>query len=84
MRDCTLTMRVADDEITFEGRDISFEELAAMTGFLQVFVGTEAVRRGADIEDTKDRLLDIHLTAMQELDRLHREGGYAADGQEGG
>lgn len=74
MQDCTLTMKVRDDEISFEGRDISLVELSAMAGFLQVFIGTEAVKRGADIEDVKDNVLDIHLTAMQELDRLISEG----------
>ena len=74
MQDCSLTMRVVDDEITFEGRDISLVELSAMAGFLQVFIGTEAVKRGTDIEDVKDNVLDIHLTAMQELERLIDEG----------
>ena len=74
MKDCSLTMRVVNDEITFEGRDISLVELSAMAGFLQVFIGTEAVKRGTDIEDVKDNVLDIHLTAMQELERLIDEG----------
>lgn len=74
MQDCSLTMRVVNDEITFEGRDISLVELSAMAGFLQVFIGTEAVKRGTDIEDVKDNVLDIHLTAMQELERLLDEG----------
>ena len=74
MQDCSLTMRVVNDEITFEGRDISLVELSAMAGFLQVFIGTEAVKRGTDIEDVKDNVLDIHLTAMQELERLIDEG----------
>lgn len=74
MQDCSLTMRVVNDEITFEGRDISLVELSAMAGFLQVFIGMEAVKRGTDIEDVKDNVLDIHLTAMQEIERLIDEG----------
>lgn len=82
MQDCTLIMKVRDDEISFEGRDISLVELSAMAGFLQVFIGTEAVKRGTDIEDVKDNVLDIHLTAMQELERLIRDGKINVEGVE--
>lgn len=82
MQDCTLIMKVQDDEISFEGRDISLVELSAMAGFLQVFISTEAVKRGADIEDVKDNVLDIHLTAMQELERLIHEGKIIVEGVE--
>jgi hypothetical protein len=75
-------MKVRSDEISFEGRDISLVELSAMAGFLQVFIGTEAVKRGADIEDVKDNVLDIHLTAMQELERLIHEGKINVEGVE--
>lgn len=74
MQDCSLTIRVVNDEITFDGREISLVELSAMAGFLQVFIGIEAIKRGTDIEDVKDNVLDIHLTAMQELDRMIHEG----------
>lgn len=67
MKDCKLVLSVKHDIVSFEGQDISMEELAAMAGFLQVFLGTEALKRGLDMEDVKDNMLDIHLAAMEEL-----------------
>lgn len=67
MKDCKLVVSVKHDIVSFEGQDISMEELAAMAGFLQVFLGTEALKRGLDMEDVKDNMLDIHLAAMEEL-----------------
>lgn len=77
MRDCRLTVTVRDDIVDFEGQDISVEELAQIAGFLQVFVGTEGLKRGLDIEDVKNNMLDIHLAAMETLTEQMREKGGA-------
>lgn len=74
MQDCRLTMTVENDVVNFTGEGISMEELAAMTGFLQVFVGTEGIRRGASLDDVKDNLLDIHLAAVETIEGQLRDG----------
>lgn len=86
MRDCMLTITVRRDEVNFDGRDISIEELAQIAGFLQVFVGREGLTHGLDMDDVKNNLLDIHLAAMEALEEQHRAGKIAlADNlQEGG
>lgn len=43
MKDCRLVITVSDDVVSFEGQNISIEELAAVSGFLQVFIGTESL-----------------------------------------
>lgn len=48
MKDCRLVITVSDDVVSFEGQNISIEELAAVSGFLQVFIGTEGMKRGLD------------------------------------
>ena len=68
MRDCKLIVTVRDDKVNFEGQDISVEELAQIAGFLQVFVGMEGLKRGLDMDDVKNNMLDIHHAAMETLE----------------
>ena len=74
MRDCKLIVTVRDDKVNFEGQDISVEELAQIAGFLQVFVGMEGLKRGLDMDDVKNNMLDIHLAAMEPQEEQFRAG----------
>ena len=74
MKDCKLIVTVRDDKVNFEGQDISVEELAQIAGFLQVFVGMEGLKRGLDMDDVKNNMLDIHLAAMEALEDQLRAG----------
>ena len=79
MRDCKLIVTVRDDKVNFEGQDISVEELAQIAGFLQVFVGMEGLKRGLDMDDVKNNMLDIHLAAMETLEEQLRAGKLEED-----
>ena len=74
MKDCRLVITVSDDVVSFEGQNISIEELAAVSGFLQVFIGTEGMKRGLDMDEVKNNLLDIHLAAMETIEEQIRAG----------
>ena len=74
MKDCRLVITVSDDVVSFEGQNISIEELAAVSGFLQVFIGTEGLKRGLDMDEVKNNMLDIHLAAMETLEEQLRAG----------
>lgn len=74
MKDCRLVIMVSNDVVSFEGQNISIEELAAVSGFLQVFIGTEGLKRGLDMDDVKNNMLDIHLAAMETIEEQIREG----------
>lgn len=74
MKDCSLVIKVSNDVVSFEGQNISIEELAAVSGFLQVFIGTEGLKRGLDMDDVKNNMLDIHLAAMETLEEQLRAG----------
>ena len=74
MKDCRLVIMVSDDVVSFEGQNISIEELAAVSGFLQVFIGTEGLKRGLDMDDVQNNMLDIHLAAMETIEEQIREG----------
>ncbi|MDO4307471.1 MAG: hypothetical protein Q4C77_11590 [Eubacteriales bacterium] len=79
MKDCRLVIMVSDDVVSFEGQNISIEELAAVSGFLQVFIGTEGLKRGLDMDDVKNNMLDIHLAAMETIEEQIREGKLEPD-----
>lgn len=74
MKDCRLVITVSDDVVSFEGQNISIEELAAVSGFLQVFIGTEGLKRGLDMDEVKNNMLDIHLAAMETIEEQVRAG----------
>ncbi|MBQ9250801.1 MAG: hypothetical protein IJ179_10615 [Oscillospiraceae bacterium] len=65
MKDCRVTLVVKDNKVNMEGEDISMIELAEMCGALQILTGIRALKLGADIEEVKDNLLDVHLAAMR-------------------
>ena len=74
MKDCRLVITVSDDVVSFEGQNISIEELAAVSGFLQVFIGTEGMKRGLDMDEVKNNMLDIHLAAMETIEEQIEAG----------
>ena len=74
MKDCRLVITVSDDVVSFEGQNISIEELAAVSGFLQVFIGTEGMKRGLDMDEVKNNMLDMHLAAMETIEEQIRAG----------
>ena len=74
MKDYRLVITVSDDVVNFEGQNISIEELAAVSGFLQVFIGTEGLKRGLDMDEVKNNMLDIHLAAMETIEEQIRAG----------
>ncbi len=79
MQDCKLIVTVRNDKVNFEGQNISVEELAQIAGFLQVFVGMEGLKRGLDMDDVKNNMLDIHLASMETLEEQLRTGNLDPD-----
>ena len=74
MNDCSLLITVRNNRIGIEGREICVEDLAQIAGFLQVFVGIEGMKRGLDLDDVKNNMLDIHLAAMEALEGMMKDG----------
>lgn len=81
MRDCRLTITVKADKIGLDSRDASIVELAGIAGYLQVIVGMEGLKRGLDMDDVKNNMLDIHLAAMETLEEQVRGGFPGLDGR---
>lgn len=72
MKDCMLTLSAKAGKVRMEAEQISVEELAEMSGVLQIITGKAALAAGSDIETVKDKMLDIHLAAMRQVE-LYRE-----------
>lgn len=75
MKDCRLTLMSKDGKVTMEGENVSMVELAELSGVLQIIAGEAAMARGADIDDVKNNMLDIHLAAMAQVEEHAREKG---------
>ena len=69
MKDCRLTLTVKQGKVNVQAENISLVELAKMAGTVQMMAGMEALKRGQDLDWVKDRMLDIHLAAMELLER---------------
>lgn len=69
IRDCRLTLKAENGKIGIETEDVSLVELATLVGFLQVFLGQQSIESGIDIEDVKDKMLELHLVSMEALER---------------
>lgn len=64
---CKLVISVLNGKVDIAAENVSQVDLAEICGVLQVFVGQEAIKRGMNIEDVKDNMLDLHLAAMETL-----------------
>lgn len=68
VEDCRLELTVKDGKVGLKGENLSLVELAGLCGVLQVIAGTDALKRGMDLDTVKNNMLDVHLEAMRRLD----------------
>ena len=74
MEDCKLELTVRNGKVDMRAEHVSLEDMTAICGVLQVMVGRNAMARGTDIETIKDKLLDVYLAAMNDLERQGGDG----------
>lgn len=72
MEDCRLELTVKDGKVGLKGENLSLVELVGLCGVLQVIAGTDALKRGMDLDTVKNNMLDVHLEAMRRLDDVKR------------
>lgn len=73
MRDCRAILEIQGGKASLQMSGAGMLELAAMAGYIQLFLGREAMRRGMDYDDAVLKLLDVHLAAMEELKKTARQ-----------
>lgn len=74
MEDCRVELTVKNGKVNMQAEHVSLEDMTAICGVLQVMVGRSAVMRGADLETVKDKLLDVYLAAMNDLEGQGGDG----------
>lgn len=74
MDNCIVTISMQDGKLKIQAEKVSLVELATLSGYFQTFIGIEAVKRGMDLDTAKDNLLEVCLTASQQLDEIIRKG----------
>lgn len=74
MGDCRVELTIKDGKVDMRAEHVSLEDMTAICGVLQVLVGRNAMERGADIETVKDKLLDVYLAAMNDLEGQGGDG----------
>lgn len=68
MEDCRVELTVKNGKVDMRAEHVSLEDLTAICGVLQVMVGRNAMARGADLDTVKDKLLDVCLAAINDLE----------------
>lgn len=72
MSDCQVNLTIKDGKIRIHAQNTSVEELALMCGALEQALGHIGYKNGASMEEIKTSMLDIHLGAMQDLEKQIR------------
>ena len=76
MNNCRLVLEMRNNEVAMQAEHMDMAELAIMCGILEQLVGMAAFHRGISVDDIKDNMLDIHLSAMDALtEQVIRERG---------
>lgn len=62
-------MKIVRNEkgIFFEFKDADMTDRVVMCGALQQTIGLEAYKRGMNMDDVRDNMLELHLKAMEQL-----------------
>ena len=74
MQDCRVALEVRGGKGYIQAENVSLEELATLSGYLQHMAGVEACRQGMSLDDVRGSMLDIHLAAMETVIREVRSG----------
>ena len=72
MRDCQVNLTIKNGKISIDSKDTGIQEVAFFCGVLEQSLGYIGYKNGASIEEIKTSMLDIHLGAMQDLEKQIR------------
>lgn len=84
LQDFKVTVAVVDDVVHMEGEHISMEDLVYLAWYLQMFVGTEGLKLGLDMDDVRNNMYDVYSAAMETIEENLRAGRIDPGGVPGG
>jgi len=65
----SLTLKSKEGKVFMETVNMTFEQMCAMCGVLQVLCGKAAMEHGADLDAVRDHMWDIYEAAMMDLQK---------------
>ena len=65
----SLTLKSKEGKVFLETVNITFEQMCAMCGVLQVLCGKTAMEHGADLDAVRDHMWEIYEAAMMDLQK---------------
>lgn len=73
MEDCRIMIEVRKGKIDIKADGAGWLELATICGYLENMTGLYALKCGKDLEEVKSSMLDLHLAAMEDMEKGFRK-----------
>lgn len=55
------------DRVSIESENVSMYEASLICGALQTMIAYDGYKKGTDVEDVRNYMLDLHLSAMDDF-----------------
>ena len=75
MKDQSIKLNLINDKVSMECGQAELEAVAVMCGAMQALLAYECYRRFDDVDDVRNYMLDLHLSAMDDFMVYVKRGG---------
>ena len=67
MKDQSIKLNLINGRVSMECGQAEFEAVAVMCGAMQALIAYECYRRFEEVDDVRNYMLDLHLSAMEDF-----------------
>ena len=67
MKDGSIKLKLINDKVSMECGKAELEAVAVMCGAMQAMIAYECYRRFDEVDDVRNYMLDLHLSAMDDF-----------------
>ena len=75
MKDQSIKLNLINDKVSIECGQAEIEAVAVMCGAMQAILAYECYRRFDEVDDVRNYMLDLHLSAMDDFMVYVKRGG---------
>lgn len=75
MKDGSIKLKLINDKVSMECGQAELEAVAVMCGAMQAILAYECYRRLDDVDNVRNYMLDLHLSAMDDFMASVERGG---------
>ena len=75
MKDQSIKLNLINDKVSIECGQAELEAVAVMCGAMQALLAYECYRRFDEVDDVRNYMLDLHLSAMDDFMVYVKRGG---------